>query len=219
MSIDIACTAVFILGFWHGYSRGIIYTLFNIFTWLFGIALAFKMAPVTRNLLGNIVNSDSDLMIILAFGINMAFVLFLMKMAARSIEGFMNFAFLSLFNRAAGGVATGGFYVLIFSVLLYFVNMANALNPDTLAESRTLPYLQTMPPKVWAMAKRFQPMAKEFMNNSYDWMDRLEEEGVQRTESKQKTYRPPENGAGVETEPREAPRPRRVGDESSGIED
>lgn len=219
MAIDIACTAVFIFGFWHGYSRGIIYTLFNVLTWLFGIALAFKMAPVTRNLLGNILNSDSDLMIILAFGINMAFVLFLMKMAARSIEGVMSFAFLGFFNRAAGGIVTGGFYVLIFSVLLYFVNMANALNETTLAESRTRPYLETLPPKAWAMVKRFQPMAKEFMNNSYDWMDSLEKEGIQRTESKQKTYRPPQKGAGIETDVQDSPSPRRVEDESSGIED
>lgn len=216
MAIDIACTAVFMFGFWHGYSRGIIYTIFNVLTWLFGITLAFKMAPVTRNILQNIVASDSDLMVILAFGINMAFVLLLVKMAARSLEGVMNFAFLGLANRAMGGIFTGGVYVLIFSILLYFVNMARALNEQTLAESKTFPYLKTMPPKAWSMAKRFQPMALELFNDSNSWIDSLKSEGIQRTESTQRTYRPNKPEEGIELDPRESARP--VG-QTSGIEE
>ncbi len=219
MAIDIACTAIFMLGFWHGYSRGIIHTVFNLLTWFFGIVLAFKMAPVMRNLLTAILDSDSDLLVVLAFGINLAFVIFLMKMLAHGLEGFFKFAFLGLFNRAAGGALTGGFYTLIFSVLLYFVNLANALNENTLAESRTFPILKEMPPKAWAMVKRFQPVAKELFNDSYDWMDRLQKEGVQRTESKQKTYKPQDTGTGIETEPDEGQTRRRPTEESSGIEE
>lgn len=219
MAIDIACTAIFMFGFWHGYSRGIIHTIFSLLTWLFGIVLAFKMAPVMRNVLQGIFDSDSDLLVVVAFGVNLAFILFLMKMVAHGLEGFLKLAFLGLFNRAAGGVLSGGFYVLIFSVLLYFVNLANALNEQTLAESKTFPYLKEMPPKAWAMAKRLQPTAKELFNNSYDWMDRLEKEGIQRTESKQKTYRPQDSGAGIEADPAENQNRRQTTKESSGIEE
>ncbi|MBL7802673.1 MAG: CvpA family protein [Saprospiraceae bacterium] len=217
MTIDVFCVAIFMFGFWHGYSRGIIHTIFNLLTWLFGITLAFKMAPVMRNILQTIFDTDTDLMIVVAFGINLAFVFFIMRAIANGISGVLKIAFLGIFNRAMGGVATGMFYVLIFSILLYFVNMANALNEATLKESRTFPFLKDMPPKTWALIKRFQPMAKEMFNDSSSWMDRLKDEGIQRTEAKQKTYRPPDNGAGIEDEP--VTGARRPVDESSGIEE
>ncbi len=37
MTIDVACAIIFFFGFWHGYSRGIIHTIFNLLTWMFGL--------------------------------------------------------------------------------------------------------------------------------------------------------------------------------------
>ena len=219
MTIDVACAIIFFFGFWHGYSRGIIHTIFNLLTWMFGLTLAFKMSPVMRNILQTIFDTDSDLLVLVAFAINLGFVFFLMRAIAKGIEGVLKFAFLGIFNRAVGGVATGGFYVLIFSILLYFVNMANALNENTLRESRTFPLLKEMPPKTWNLIKRFQPFAKELFNDSTDWMDRLKKEGIQRTESQQKTYRPPDSGEGIETDPEDTKTRRQPSDESSGIEE
>ena len=86
MTIDVACAIIFFFGFWHGYSRGIIHTIFNLLTWMFGLTLAFKMSPVMRNILQTIFDTDSDLLVLVAFAINLGFVFFLMRAIAKGIE-------------------------------------------------------------------------------------------------------------------------------------
>ena len=66
---------------------------------------------------------------------------------------------------------------------------------------------------------RFEPTAKELFYDSFNWMDRLEKEGIQRTESKQKTYKPQDGNSGIETDPDESKPRRQPKDESSGIEE
>ena len=201
MPIDLICLVVFGFGFWQGFSRGIIRTVFNMLAYVFGIVLAWKMTPTAQNILEQVFNSDNPLMFVAAFVVNLAFIMLILRMAARSIEGVFNMAYLGIFNQVAGGVALGFFGVLLFSVLLWFGRKAQVLNQSTLSESRTYPMLEQLPPKALNVITRFRPLAEDFWDNSFKFMDRLEQYGVEKTQSKPKIYEVPDDGPGIEEEP------------------
>ena len=85
MAIDIVFLAVFAYGFWVGYSRGIIGTVFNFAAYIFGFVLAFKITPTTTNILESLLHSDNPSMFIAAFIVNLVFIMFVLRQAARGI--------------------------------------------------------------------------------------------------------------------------------------
>ena len=93
------------------------------------------------------------------------------------------------------------------------------------AESRTYPILKDLPGRAKAVGLRFQPFAREMWDTSLGWMDRLENYGVQKTESlPTKIYSLPDDGKPIESDPQEqAPqrttRPQPAPSNNNGIEE
>ncbi|HMX40262.1 MAG TPA: CvpA family protein [Saprospiraceae bacterium] len=221
MPIDIIFFIAFAIGFRHGYTRGIISTVFNIMAYVFGIVLAFKITPTTTNLLERLFNSQNPSMYIAAFLVNLAILMFAMRQTANALEGLMNAIYLGAINRVLGGVVMGVVAIVIYSVLVWFSVKVEFVNNATLAESRTYPFLKDLPGKAKTALVRLKPMAAEVWDSSLSWMDRLEKYGLEKTEGKQKVYEIPEDpdGPAIEDEPTSAPTGRRpsVADDN-GIE-
>jgi uncharacterized membrane protein required for colicin V production len=220
MPIDIILIAVFGYGFWQGYSRGIIGTVFNVLAYVFGITLAFKITPTTTNLLERLFNSDNPFMYVAAFVVNVTLIMFILRQAAGGMEGAFRAAYLGTVNQLLGGLLTAFLMVVVYSVLLWFVVKVQFVNEATLAESRTYQaFLKDLPGRAKEVAVRFKPMATDLWNNSLSWMDRLEKYGVEKTENKPKIYEIPDDGTGIEDEPEAAERPRaKPAASDSGIE-
>lgn len=209
MVIDVVTLVVFGYGFWTGYARGIITTIFNFMAYVFGIVLAFRMAPVTNQILTKALETDNPLWFLAAFLINFAVILFILRAAANGIEGMLRAFYLNPFNRILGGVVSGGFAVLIFSVLLWFADKAQIVAKADVAPTVTYDYLMAMPVQARKVVVRLTPFAKEFWSTSATWMDRLENYGVQRAE-RNNLYKPdPAKGDNpVDRRAEEKPRPR-----------
>lgn len=225
MPIDVICLIAFAFGFWQGYNRGIIGTVFNLLAYVFGAILAFKMAPTAAIVLGKLFNSQNPAMYVAALLLNLFVVMFIMRQAAKGVEGIFEAAYLGVFNKIAGGIMTGVFMVLAYSVVLWFLAKVQFLDQSTMAESRTYPYLEVMPGKAKGAAVRFKPLFQDFWDTSINWMDRLERYGVQQTQTKPKVYEVPDDGTGIEDAPEPlfpsdpARRRTEVLEEGSGIED
>lgn len=207
MSLDIIFLAVFAYGFWQGYSRGIISTVFNIFAYVFGAVLAFKMAPTTTNILERLFHSDNPAMYVAAIVGNLLFVMIIMRQAAKGMEGVFRAVYLGAVNKMAGGLLTAGGLVLAYSVVLWFLVKVQFLSTATMAESRAYPYLEVMPGKARDIAVRFKPLFQDFWGNSMNWMDRFQQYGIQKTQTKPKVYEIPDDGAGIEADPASPSRP------------
>lgn len=223
MPIDIICLVVFLFGFWQGYSRGIISTVFTILTYVFGITLAYKMAPTATNILQKIFSTENPMMIVAGFLVNLIFIMFVLRQAAKGMEGVFNAAYLGLLNQLAGGAVVGSFYVLIFSVLLWFANQGSLISETVLNASATYPTLEKLPGRAKSLVIRLKPLALDTWDVSSDWMDRLRDYGVEKTSTKPKVYEIPEDDkdAGIEKDPQSSRPTRRpiVDDNDDGIED
>lgn len=224
MSIDVIVLAVFVYGFWQGYTRGIISTVFNIFAYIFGAMLAFKMAPTTANVLERLFHSENPSLYLAGIVLNLVVVMIIMRQAAKGLEGIFEAVYLGMLNKIAGGFLTAGTLILAYSVILWFLVKVQFLGPSSVAESRTYPYLETMPGKAKNIAVRFKPLFQDFWGTSVNWMDRLEQYGIKQTETKPKVYEIPDKGAGIEddpygAEPSTARRPAQVEPDNGGIEE
>ncbi len=204
MPIDIIAMLVLALGFWHGFSRGIISTLFNILAYLFGFIIAFRMTSVAVVVLERVFNTDNPLMPIAGFLLNLSVLFLIMRAAAGGLESVLSFAYLGIANRMLGGVLTGGFYVLIFSILLWFFVKATLVGDETLETSRMYPMLREMPLQAKEVVIRLRPLATDLWDDSLTWMDRIEQYGVEKTEQSGSFYKPEsDDDDGIELDPEE----------------
>ena len=224
MPIDIGFIAFFAYGFWQGYSRGIISTVFNLALYVFGFVLAFKMAPTTASILQTMFNSQNPTMFLAGFLVNLLTVMLIVRQAARGIEGALRMAYLNVLNQVAGGVLMGGFLIVVYSVLVWFGTKVQFVNEATIAESKTYNFLEPLPGKAKDFAIRMKPFALDVWGTSMNWMDRLDEYGIQRTEGKDKNYRPPDDSKAIEDYPESSPRkptprPSPTFEDSDGIEE
>jgi uncharacterized membrane protein required for colicin V production len=210
MPIDIVFIAVFGYGFWQGYSRGIIGTVFNLLAYIFGVTLAFKITPITTTLLERMFNSQNPTMFLAAFIVNLVFIMFILRMAARSMEGVFQALYLGVINQVVGGVFMGFVSILIYSIILWFMVKVQFLNELTISESKTYPILKDLPPKAKAFALRIKPFAEEAWGTSMNWMNRLETYGEEKTKTKGKVYIPEDTDTNIiEDDPLEESAPKR----------
>jgi uncharacterized membrane protein required for colicin V production len=226
MWIDIGVLLLFVYGLWQGWQQGIISTVFNLLIYIFGIVLAYKMAPFMSTVLENIFNSHHPIMFIAGFGVNFLLIYIIVRIASGSLENVIHGAYLGVFNRAMGGALVGAFYVLLFSILIWFGDQASVLSEESKRVSLSYPVLKEMPGKAKAVVIRFKPLAFSIWDDSMKAMDKMEQIGLEKTEGKSKVYElpvPGKNEPMYETQPQTSkPITRPSGssrDADSGLED
>jgi len=209
MPIDLIFIIVFGFGFRHGYTQGIISTVFNVLAYVFGVIFAFKITPTTTNVLETMFNSQNPSMFVAAFIVNLALIMFMLRAAASAFEKGLQAVYLGFFNRVLGGTLMALLAMLIYSVLLWFAVKVTFINEATIAQSKTYPLLKELPGMAKGVAVRLKPFATEVWDTSLGWMDRLDKYGIQKTETQPKVYEVPEGkDTGIENEPERNPAPR-----------
>lgn len=183
MVIDIIFFFMAIFGFYLGFSRGIIKTVFTVLSLLFGVVAAAKFGPSLTRFLESAFNYSNPLMffagLILAFMLTMI----LIRTLASGLEGVLQSANINIINKVAGGLVMSGLMVTFFSTLVIFADRSHIINDDAKRESRAYPILQRFPDLASVAGKTVYPIFKDFWVFSIDTMDRLKDMNVERTES------------------------------------
>lgn len=176
MAIDIIFVIVAGYGFYLGFSRGIIKTVFTILSIMFGLMAAMRFAKPMTDFLENAFNNHNPLMFIAGFLLTFILTMFLIRLIARAIEGFLETANINVINQIAGGMLLAGIFILLYSVILWFTDQTGAIG-EAKEQSITYDYLEEYPEYVWDFGRKIQPHIKEFYEQSQTFMDRLEEMG------------------------------------------
>ena len=145
---------------------------------------AFRFGPYATEVLESTFNSDNPMMFIAGFLLSFVLTMMLIRMFARGIEGFMETTNINIINQAAGGVITAGGMILVYSTLLWFADASHMLDEGAKRQSMTYDYIDEFPTQVWAMGKQLKPTFENFWDHSIDFMDKLEDMSLERSESK-----------------------------------
>ncbi len=173
MAIDIILIIFVIYGFWVGFSRGIIGTVFTILSYLFGILAAMKLSPSVTRLLEEQFYA-SPLMFIAGFLLTFIGTMMLLRLIGRTIEGVLQSININIINQVLGGALAAGFMILIFSFLLKFAVASNIVADKTMNDSMSYPFVKEFPDAMKVVYDKAKPVLLTFWDESSEFMDRVE---------------------------------------------
>ena len=192
MAIDLIFVVLAAWGFYLGFSRGIIKTIFTILSVVFGLMMAFRFGPTVTGTLESLF-SENPLMFIAGFLLTFVGTMFIIRFLASSLEGVLESANINFINQIIGGFFVSALIVLVFSMILWFGDKSHLVGESTKEESVTYSYLEKYPQKVWALSAKAKPIFEDFWDHSIEFMDDLEKMSVERRESDPEFYDIPEN--------------------------
>ena len=181
MVIDIIFVIAAIYGFYLGFTKGIIRTIFNVLSILLGFIGAFKFAPAATKFLETAFGSDNPLMFLAGFLLSFVATMLLIRTIARGLEGVLKTANVNVVNQFAGGVLLGGVMVFLYSLILWFADISGIL--ETAKEgSFTYEYLEVFPDQAGKVYEFLKPTIKDFWTGSVKAMDRIKEMNMEQEE-------------------------------------
>ncbi len=188
MTLDIIFVLVAALGFWAGYSRGIIKTFFTVVSFTIGLLAAFKMAPAFTKFLEDLTKNDNPLMFIAGFLLSFIIMMVVLRLIARALEGLLKSANINFINQIIGGAVLGALAILVYSTMVWFADKSHMIDQNTKDTSLTYNYTKEFPGQMKVVGEQLRPVFTDFWNEALDFMDRMEDLSVQRSEADPTIY-------------------------------
>lgn len=190
MVIDLLFAIAALYGFWIGYSRGIIQTIFRILAYVIGLMAAFRFAPAMTDFLESVFSNTNPLMFVAGFLLSFVLTMLFIRLLARGLEGLLEAGNINVINQVAGGLLLASVLVLVYSVIVWFADSSKIISEQTKRESYTYEYLEVYPTYVWEVGKHVKPVFQDFWDHTVDFLDRVEDMdmGIEKTESEPSFY-------------------------------
>jgi len=173
MVLDIIVAVILILAIIKGYRQGLIVALFSLVAFIIGLAAAMKLSVVAADYIGKAVRVSDKWLPIISFAVVFLIVVLLVRLGAKFIQKTVEFAMLGWANRVGGILLYVGIYILIFSVLLFYADQMNFIEPETKSESVTYSYIQPWGPKLMEGLGKIIPIFKGMFEELEDFFDNV----------------------------------------------
>lgn len=171
MLLDIIVAIVICIGFYLGYTRGLIQTVFDTLSLIVGILAALKLSPITINVLQSMIKSSPAITFILGVVITFVLVMILIRFIGRKLEDMLEAVNINFINKIAGGALQALFFAYILSLGLWLLNSLSVLNPQTKTASITYSFLQPLPEKGKSLFISLKPVFQGFWDKTVEAMD------------------------------------------------
>lgn len=181
MTLDIIIALIVALGFYLGYNRGLIKTVFDTLSLFIGVLAALKLSPFVINLVEQIIN-NKPLALIVGIVITFIAVMALIRFIGKKLEDVFKTANINFVNKLAGGAVQGLFFALLLSLLLGLLGNLQLLNPDTANNSTAYRLLKPLPEKSKVVFTKAKPIFTDFWNKTVEAMDTVKAKGEQSIE-------------------------------------
>lgn len=147
MLIDVIFLIVLILAIVKGFSKGLIVALFSLLALFVGLAAAIKLSTIAAEYLKDAVNVAAKWLPFISFIVVFVLAVLLVRLAAAAIEKGVELALLGWLNKIGGIILYVLLYVTVFSVLLFYGDKMQLISAETIAASKTWPYIAPWGPK------------------------------------------------------------------------
>lgn len=186
MILDIIVVLLVAFGFYLGFKRGLIKTVFNTLSLAIGILAALKFAPIVIRFVESIVNVSPAVNYLIGLVVTFLIVLGIIRLVGSQLERLLKAININFINQLAGGALQGLFFAFLLSMGLWLLNNLKILNPDLKEKSITYELLEPLPEKGKALFVAVRPIFEDFWSKTVDTFDRVKEsaEKTQGIESK-----------------------------------
>ncbi len=176
MILDVIAALIITYGFYIGFSRGIIKTVFATLSVVIGIVAALKLSPIVIGFLQHSFPAVNQAGLFLAGLIATFFlVMLLIRFLGNRIENLFELVQLNFVNKIAGGAIMSFLFALILSYGFLFLKETQLLDKQTTEKSITYPIFEPLPALSKGIAQKTKPMFQEFWTKMLDTMDTIKE--------------------------------------------
>ena len=165
MAIDFITLILLVLAVWKGYRRGLIVAIFSFVAILVGLAAAVKLSVVMASWLAENTNISARWLPFISFIAVMIIVIIIIQLVARLIQASVELISLGWLNRLAGIVFYLAIYLLIYSIVLFYLTRMGILKESTIDSSGTYGLIEPFGPKAVEMVGSIIPVFKNMFDD------------------------------------------------------
>jgi len=165
MTIDVIGVILVLLFFVRGFSKGLIVALCSVVALLLGILCAVSFSAKLALFLQEKGWVSGAWAPILSYVVLFFTVLWAVRLLAKLTEQLGSALLLGWVNKVAGGLLYAGAAVIVYSSLIWMCNRAHLFSAETLALSKTYPYLEAVALCFFCQSGKFLPFAQHAFDN------------------------------------------------------
>jgi len=169
--LDFVVILVMALGFYLGYSRGLIKTLFDTLSIIVAILAALKLSPTVIGIFQKIWSDSPKLSYIFGVVVTFIGVIFLIRFIGKKLESLLEAANVNFVNKMMGGGLQAFFFAYILSLGIWLISSINLIGSDTKSKSITYGFMEAMPEAGKAAYSSIKPLFKSFWDKTSEIMD------------------------------------------------
>lgn len=170
MILDIIALVLVGIGFYAGYRRGLIMTVFDTLSILIALLVSLKLSPTVISLVGALI-PGKVIAIIIGFVLTFLTAMYLVRMIGRQMESIFKSLNINFLNQIGGGALMAIFYALILSFVLWFLNESKMVSPEYQEKSKSYQYLEPMPRQSQTILNKFKPVFSGFWEKMVEMTD------------------------------------------------
>ena len=144
-------------GFWWGYQKGVIYSVFSLAAYFIGIIGALKFSYVAVKYLHSALNLGPRAVAIIAFVLMFILIVLLVRLIAWALEQILKSFSLNLVNQLIGGVIFSCISLYILCVMIWFLNKWGIFPDSQKTSSHVYLYIANIGPTVVEFSGRIVP--------------------------------------------------------------
>lgn len=165
MLLDIIAVVLIGFGFYRGFTKGFVLSIFSFIAWILGLIAALRLTDVGSAHLRDWTDSKSPWIPIISFIVIFLAVVVLVILFAKLIDGIITVAQLGLWNKLAGGMLEVLIFVLVMSIMVWMFNHGGFISPEVKAESKLFGIIEPIAPTVFAWLGKNVPALDNLLDN------------------------------------------------------
>jgi len=177
MFLDIITCLLIAFGFYQGFTRGLIKTVFASFSLLIGIVAALKLSSIVITILQNTFSANPAILFVAGFVLTFIVVMALIRFVGTRIEKLMENLKVGGVNKLLGGALLGMFYAVLISYGVFLMDKVSLISEEVKTASFTYPYLEPLPQATQGIGEAVRPLFTDFWDKLMVTMDTVKEKG------------------------------------------
>lgn len=173
MALDIIGISLILIFFIRGYMKGIIVAVFAMLAIVLGIICSLKLSSLLATYLLEKHIVTSGWAQLASYVVIFIGIVFLVRLLAKAIESSFEAVMLGWVNKGIGGLLYAAMATMVWSSFLWIANRMQLIEPDTIAASKTYPYLSQVAPWVFEHIGKLWPMVKDIFHDLGTFFDKV----------------------------------------------
>lgn len=176
MILDIILVLLVTYGFYTGFNRGLIDTLFDAVSIIVGILVALKLSYIIINFLEKILpNLSPQLVYLIGLVLTFFIVMLIIRFIGKKIEGIFKFANVNIINKIGGGLLLSFILATAFSFTVLLISQIGLLEESTIQQSRTYKMVEPFPEYAKSGFEKVKPYFQEFWDKTLEIIEKAKE--------------------------------------------